>query len=115
MFDRKRQRNIAVYAVEGEAGARAAASTTKTTCDYDVLDYDIDVAVAPDGSGSTAAPRMRLKVRASALGQLTLRLADSLVVHSIVSDEFGRLFSLRVTNQNTLLVNLPARWCATAS
>ena len=29
-------------------------------------------------------------------------------MHSVVSDEFGRLFSLRVTNQNTMLVNLPA-------
>ena len=51
---------------------------------------------------------MRLRVRAPSLGQLTIRLADSLVVRSVVSDQFGRLFSLRVMNQNTILVNLPA-------
>ena len=39
---------------------------------------------------------MHLRVRAPALGALTLRLADSLVVQSIVSDEFGRLFGIRV-------------------
>ena len=41
------------------------------------------------------------------LGTLTLRLADSLVVQSIVSYEYGRLFGMRVKNQNTLVVNLP--------
>ncbi len=50
---------------------------------------------------------MRLKVRSSLVGQLTIRLADTLVVRSIVSDRFGRMFNLRVTNQNTVLVNLP--------
>ena len=41
------------------------------------------------------------------LGTLTFRLADSLVVQSIVSYQYGRLFGLRVTNQNTMVVNLP--------
>jgi hypothetical protein len=36
-----------------------------------------------------------------------LKLADSLTVGSIVSNEFGRLFGIRVKNQNTLVVNLP--------
>ena len=41
------------------------------------------------------------------LGTLTLRLADSLVVQSIVSYQYGRLFGIRIKNQNTLVVNLP--------
>ena len=41
------------------------------------------------------------------LGTLTFRLADPLVVQSIVSYQFGRLFGIRVKNQNTLVVNLP--------
>ena len=62
----------------------------------------------PTGSGSTGARGCASRCARSSLGTLTLRLADSLVVQSIVSDEFGRLFGLRVKNQNTLVVNLPA-------
>src|SRR5262249_52878893 len=36
-----------------------------------------------------------------------MRLADSLVVESVISAEFGRLFNIRVKNQNMLVVNLP--------
>jgi len=36
-----------------------------------------------------------------------MRLAESLVVQSIVSYEHGRLFGIRVKNQNTIVVNLP--------
>ena len=48
-----------------------------------------------------------MKVRAQLLGTMTLKLADSLAVKSIVSNEYGRLFAIRVKNQNTLVVNLP--------
>ena len=41
------------------------------------------------------------------LQELTIRLANALVVRSVISNQFGRLFSLRVTNQNIILVNLP--------
>src|SRR5438270_12620190 len=51
---------------------------------------------------------MHLRVRAPVLGTLTIRLADSLVVQSIVSYQHGRLFGIRVKNQNTLVVNLPS-------
>jgi aminopeptidase N len=41
------------------------------------------------------------------LGTLTLKLADPLVVQSITSTELGRLFGIRVKNQNSLVINLP--------
>ena len=76
--------------------------------DYDVLHYDIDVAVSPDrqwiDGRAHGAPEGARRRRSSTL---TLRLADSLVVQSIASDEFGRLFGIRVNNQNTL-VDQPA-------
>ena len=75
--------------------------------DYDVLDYDIEVAATPDRQWIDGRARLRLKVRAYVLGTLTLRLADPLIVQSIVSYEYGRLFGIRVKNQNTLVVNLP--------
>jgi len=51
--------------------------------------------------------QLHVKVRAPLLGTLTLKLADSLAVRSIISYEYGRLFGIRVKNQNTLVVNLP--------
>src|SRR6185503_20112370 len=75
--------------------------------DYDVLDYDVEVSVAPDRQWIDRRARIHLKVRAYVLGSLTLRLADPLNVQSIVSYEHGRLFGIRVKNQNTLVVNLP--------
>ena len=39
---------------------------------------------------------------------MTLKLADSLAVQSIVSREQGRLFGIRVRNQNSVVVNLPS-------
>src|SRR5262249_48644930 len=38
---------------------------------------------------------------------LTLRLADTLTVQSIGSREYGRLFGVRVKNQNMVIVSLP--------
>ena len=75
--------------------------------DYDILDYDIDVAATPDRQWIDGRAHIRLKVRSFVLGTLTFRLADPLVVQSIVSYQFGRLFGIRVKNQNTLVVNLP--------
>src|SRR5262249_50408807 len=40
-------------------------------------------------------------------GTLTLRLADPLNVQSVVSREFGRLFGVRVKNQNMIILSLP--------
>ena len=57
--------------------------------------------IAVDRGGA----RLRL-VRACA-GSLTLKLADSLTVQSIVSREHGRLFGIRVKDQNSLVINLP--------
>jgi hypothetical protein len=51
--------------------------------------------------------RLHLKVRAFVLGTLTLKIADTLTVGSIVSYEYGRLFGIRVKNQNSMVVNLP--------
>src|SRR5262245_1977326 len=107
-FERRRHRNIAVYASKGKLQARGRFYNEDDLAAYDVVDYDIDVTATPDRQWIDGRAVMRLRVRAPSLGQLTIRLADSLVVRSVISDQFGRLFSLRVMNQNALLVNLPA-------
>jgi len=108
LFDRKRHHNIALYPSQDKQARRGQASYNEDDLvDYDILDYEIEVAATPDRQWIDGRARLRLKIRSYVLGSLTLRLADSLVVHSIVSYEHGRLFGIRVKNQNTLVVNLP--------
>ena len=108
LFDRKRHHNIALYASKGKLAQRGPTYNEDDLVDYDILDYDIDVAATPARQWIDGRAHIRLKVRSTVLGTLTFRLADPLVVQSIVSYQFGRLFGIRVKNQNTLVVNLPA-------
>ena len=106
-FDRKRHKNISLYASKQKLLMRGRFYNEDDLVDYDVLNYDIDVAVSPDRMWIEGRAQLRLKVRAYLIGTLTLKLADNLNVRSIVSYEYGRLFGIRVKNQNTLVVNLP--------
>jgi len=107
LFDRKRHHNIALYASRQKLATRGRFYNEDDLVDYDVLHYDIDVAASPDRMWIDGKTTLRIRVRSYVLGTLTLRLADPLVVQSIVSYEYGRLFGIRVKNQNTLVVNLP--------
>ena len=106
-FDRRRKHNIAMYASRDRLAKRGRFYSEEDLVDYDILDYDVDVAVTPDRYWINGRTTLRLKVRAAGIGTINLRLADSLVVESIVSAELGRLFGIRVKNQNMLVVNLP--------
>ncbi len=75
---------------------------------YDILDHDIDLVVDPERRWIEGLATVRLKTRAPlhqpdhhGVG----RTADLSARSS--ATQFGWLFSLRVKNQNTLLVNLP--------
>src|ERR1700730_1036202 len=107
-FDRKRHRNIAVYASRQALARHGRSYSEDDPATYNVLGYDLDVAVSPDRQWIEGRARVQLRVRAPAISSLTLRLADSLVVQSIVSAEFGRLFAVRVRNQSSIIVNLPS-------
>jgi hypothetical protein len=107
VFDRKRHHNISLYASKRKVASRGRFYNEDELVDYDILDYDIDATITPDRQWMDGRVRMRLKVRALAIGAITMRLAETLVVQSIVSYEHGRLFGIRVKNQNTLVVNLP--------
>jgi hypothetical protein len=106
-FERARQRNIAMYTSKDKLATRGPFYDEDELSPIDVLDYEIDVVSQPDRQWIDGRAVMRFKVRAPSIGQLTIKLADSLVVRSVTSSEFGRLFNLRVANQNTILVNLP--------
>lgn len=109
LFDRRRQRNLSVYASEEKLAARGPFYDEDDLAAYDVLDYEIDLSMAPTPERQWMDGRatLRLRIRSEMATQLTLRLAEPLVVHSVVSREYGRLFHLRVKNQNSLLVSLP--------
>jgi len=107
LFDRKQHHNISLYPSQAKLARRGPFYNEDELVDYDVLHYDIDVAASPDRQWIDGKATLRLRVQSFVLGTLTLRLADPLVVQSIVSYEYGRLFGIRVKNQNTLVVNLP--------
>jgi hypothetical protein len=67
----------------------------------------IEAAINPETQFIQGRARLAIRVRDNGTNTLTLRLAEPLVVSSIVSLEFGRLLHLRVRNQNTIIVNLP--------
>ena len=108
LFHRGRKRNICAYASEQKLASRGRFFDEDDNVDYDVLDYDVDASFYPDRDWMEGKTRMKIRVTSHSVGVLTLRFADSLNVSSVTSEELGRLLFLRVRNQNSVLVNLPA-------
>ena len=106
-FDRRRHRNIAVYPSDQKLATRSRFFSEDERVDYDVTSYDIETSFAPDRSWIDGTARVTLRTRNSYFSTLTLRLADSLVVRSVTSPQFGRLLHLRVVGQNNVLVGFP--------
>ena len=107
VFDRKHHRNIALYASAEKVARRGRFYNEDDLADYDILDYSIDLTVTPEREWLDGRATVLLKVKAYAIASISMHLANPLVVQSIVSDRFGRLFGIRVKNQNTVVVNLP--------
>lgn len=107
LFDRRRRRNISVYASPEKLATRGRFYSEDDLVDYDVLAYDLDVIITPDRETIQGNARVKVKVRAAATTTLNLRLQEDLVVSGVYSPDFGRLLHLRVVNQNSLIVNLP--------
>lgn len=107
LFDRRRRRNLSIYASRARLAARGPFYDEDEDAEFDVLDYHVDVTVTPERLWHEGSTRLRLKVRAPSLGTLTLRLAESLQIRSVTSERYGRLLALRVRGQNSLVINLP--------
>jgi hypothetical protein len=108
LFDRRRRRNISVYASVEKLAARGRFYTEDDGAEYDILHHDIEAAFDPERLWIDGRSRVRIRIRALALTTLTLRLAEPLTVRSLFSPELGRLLHLRVVGQNSVIVNLPA-------
>jgi hypothetical protein len=106
LFDRRRRRNISVYASAARLAAGVSRFEEDARAAFDVVHYELDVWFDPARQWLDGRALLRLRVRADAINNLTLRLAENLTVRSIYSNEFGRLLSLRVRGQNNVIVNL---------
>ncbi len=107
LFERRRQRKISAYASAEKIASYGRFYNEDDLVDYDILDHDIDVTIDPERQWIEGRATVRLETRAPFVNQITMALAESLAVRSVVSDEYGWLFNVRVKNQNTLLVSLP--------
>ena len=112
LFDRRRRRNISLYASPEKLEARGRFYDEDDLVEYDVQHYDIDAAFVPERLWLDGVASLRVKARNDSLTSLTLRLADPLTVRAIVSPELGRLLHLRVVGQNAVIVNLPTAMMA---
>jgi len=108
LFDRARRKTIALYSSPQQDRRRMQIGAELDRADYEVRHYDIELTAAPERRWIEGRARMAVRVRANAVSSLTLRLASAFVVQSIVSDEYGRLFNMRVRGQNSVVVSLPA-------
>ena len=108
LFERRRRRNISIYASAEKLAERGRSYSEDDRVDYDVLAYDIDTEIDPRRLWIDGDARIKLRIRSPSTSTLTLKLADSLVVRGIYSPGFGRLLHLRTVGQNSVLVNLPA-------
>ena len=108
VFDRRRRRNISLYASTQKLASRGRFYSEDDLVDYDVLAYEIDATLSPDRYWINGVANLRIRVRASAMTTITLKLAEALTVRGVYAPGAGRLLHLRVVNQNNLIVNLPS-------
>jgi hypothetical protein len=107
LFDRRRRKNISIYASPEKLAVRGLDYDEDDLVDYDVLHYDVESHFWPERLWIDGRTTVRLKTTSLATSTLTLRLAEALTVRSVSSRELGRLLFLRVIGQNSLIVNLP--------
>jgi hypothetical protein len=106
-FDRRRRKNIAVYASPQKLERRGRFFSDDDKLDYDVLSYDIQADFSPSRLWLDGRAAMSLRILAPVTG-ITVRIAEPLAVRSVFSPQLGRLMYLRVVGQNAILVNFPA-------
>jgi len=123
LFERESQRIIALYPSAEKRATRGRYYSDDDGVAYDVLDYRIAASFEPAGverESLRARPRLRgcfingrtrlaVRVTGSNLTSLTLRLAEDLEVHSVVSNELGPLLFFRMRGRDNLVVSLPSQ------
>ena len=122
LFERESQRIIALYPSARKRAVRGRYYSEDDGVAYDVLDYRIAASFQPAGvvrESMRAQPRLRgcyitgrarlaVRVTGPNLTSLTLRLAEDLEVHSVVSNELGPLLFFRMRGRDNVIVSLPS-------
>jgi Peptidase family M1 domain len=106
-FDRRRKKNIAVYASTEKLASRGRFYSDDESMDYDVTAYDIEADFSPERLWIDGRAKLSMTIVAPVVSSVTLRIADSLIVRSVYAQELGRLMYLRVVGQNAVIVNFP--------
>jgi hypothetical protein len=107
LFDRKKRRNISIYSSKEHLARYTRFYSNDDVIDYRVTSYGVDVKYDPERQSFQGVTSMAIEIVAPSLSSLTFHLANPLAVQSVVSAEFGRLLCVRVSQQNSLVVNLP--------
>jgi hypothetical protein len=107
LFRREDRKTIALYPSVAKLAARGRFYSEDSSRDYDVLDYAITASVEPQRQTIRARARLSMRIRSTAVPTLMVRLAETLVVASVSSVEYGRLLHLRLDGQNMIAINLP--------
>jgi hypothetical protein len=107
LFDRKRRHNLSVYSSSSHLKRYTRFFSDDDRLDYRVESYGVDVRFDPAQQAIAGQTSLNIEVLASSVNVLTLRLADSLAVQSVVSAEFGRMLCVRVRNRDSIVVDLP--------
>jgi hypothetical protein len=108
LVDRNDRKTIALYSSSLHGRLDVPPVGEDGEGDFTVSHYDIEVASFPERRWIEGRARLSIRVGGNPIGNLTLRLAEPLVVQSIVSDAHGRLFNMRVKDQHNVVVSLPA-------
>jgi hypothetical protein len=107
LFDRRLRRNMSAYSSRDHLARFSRSYYEDEGAEYIVRSYDVNVIYNPRRRQLEGQTRLAIETTASSANALKIRLADSLGVQSIVSPELGRLLSVRVRKQNTVVINLP--------
>jgi hypothetical protein len=107
LFDRKRRHNLSVYSSQSHLERYTRFYSDDDRFDYRVEAYGVDVRFDPAPQTIVGQTSLNIEVLAASVNVLTLRLADSLAVQSVVSAEFGRMLCVRVRNRDSIVVDLP--------
>lgn len=107
LFDRENGHNISLYGSLEKVERRGRFYDEDSNAAYDILRYGLDVTIDPSREQVTGRARLRLRIATDATQSLSVRLAESLVITSVVSPDVGRLYPLRVAGQTTVLIGLP--------
>ena len=122
LYERENQRIIALYSSARKRAVQGRYYSEDDGVAYDVLDYQIAASFQPAGvarESMRAQPRLRgcfitgrtrlaVRVTGPNLTSLTLRLAEDLAVHSVVSNELGPLLFFRMRGRDNVVVSLPS-------